>query len=294
MPFHPLKMGSVRNHRAQPPGAEPLGIGERLRNAREARGLSLSALEATTHIRGVYLQALEEERFDHLPGRVYALGFLRTYARALGLDPDDLVHAYPKAFDLPAEPILSSYPAEIPIRPTAPPSRLRRIVIAVGVVVAVVVVILGVIGVQQLRQFNAPVPEVQPPPPPPPATTPPRSPEVGPAPSTPEEKPVEVPAHPAAPPVPAPPIPLPPPPPETGVEVVIEARGTCWLRILADGVQVFQGLIQDGDVRRWRANTELTVRVGRPSAVTVYVNGQTVATRPKPGRQVWEETFKTE
>jgi hypothetical protein len=60
---------------------------------------------------------------------------------------------------------------------------------------------------------------------------------------------------------------------------------------LADGEQVFQGMIRDGDVRTWQANTELTVRVGRPSVLTVYVNGQPVATRIKPGRQVWEETF---
>lgn len=291
-------MESVRNHRPQPHSTEALGIGERLRNAREAKGLSLSALEAITRIRGVYLQALEEEQFDHLPGRVYARGFLRTYAKALGLDPDELAHAYPQAFDLAAEPILGSYPVEVPIRPAVPPSRLRRILIYAGAVVFLAVVVLVVIGIQQMRQLNAPVPEVQTPPPPAPApqaAAPQRPPETAPARPAPEASPTVVPPETPAVSAPAPQTLLPPPPPpEKGLEVVIQARGTSWLRILADGQQVFQGMIQEGDVRTWRANSELTVRVGRPSVVTVYVNGQPVATRLRPGRQVWEETFKTQ
>src|SRR5438876_860666 len=74
-----------------------LGIGERLRNAREAKGLTLAVAETLTRIRATYLSALEEEQFARLPGAVYARGYLRTYALALGLDPDDLMEAYPGA-----------------------------------------------------------------------------------------------------------------------------------------------------------------------------------------------------
>ncbi|WP_424658893.1 helix-turn-helix domain-containing protein [Desulfofundulus sp.] len=62
-----------------------------LREARHARGLSLEQVEAETKIRRKYLEALEEEAFDVLPGRVYVRGFLRNYARFLGLDAGALV-----------------------------------------------------------------------------------------------------------------------------------------------------------------------------------------------------------
>ena len=61
-------------------------IGGGLREARERRGLELAAVERDTRISQRWLRALEEERFDSLPERVYALGFVRTYADYLGLD----------------------------------------------------------------------------------------------------------------------------------------------------------------------------------------------------------------
>jgi cytoskeletal protein RodZ len=144
--------------------SEPLGIGERLRNAREARGLTLATAEALTRIRAVYLQALEDEQFDRLPGPAYTRGYLRTYARALGLPANELVEMYPEAFGSSPRPVFTTTPAQVPIRPTNPPSRTRRIVMYVGGTALTVVLILGLIGYQQLRQFAQPVP--------PPASTP--------------------------------------------------------------------------------------------------------------------------
>jgi cytoskeletal protein RodZ len=61
-------------------------IGSSLREARERRGLQLTDVQRETRIRVRYLQALEEERFDLLPGEAYVKGFLRSYADALGLE----------------------------------------------------------------------------------------------------------------------------------------------------------------------------------------------------------------
>ena len=63
------------------------GIGERLRSAREARGLTLEAVASELRIRVSILGAMEREEHAALPERVYLLGLLRTYARFLGLDP---------------------------------------------------------------------------------------------------------------------------------------------------------------------------------------------------------------
>ncbi|MDQ4076300.1 MAG: DUF4115 domain-containing protein [Chloroflexota bacterium] len=66
-------------------------IGATLREAREERGLSLAEAEAGTRIRVRFLEALENNQFDELPGELYLRGFLRNYASFLGLDPARLL-----------------------------------------------------------------------------------------------------------------------------------------------------------------------------------------------------------
>jgi cytoskeletal protein RodZ len=66
------------------------GVGNQLREARRRRKLSLQEVEEATKIRGRYLQAIEEEDWDQLPGETYARAFIRTYAALVGLDGDRL------------------------------------------------------------------------------------------------------------------------------------------------------------------------------------------------------------
>jgi transcriptional regulator with XRE-family HTH domain len=66
------------------------GVGNKLRNARSRRKLSLQDAEEATKIRARYLEALENDEWDQLPGDVYARAFIRTYASLLGLDGDRL------------------------------------------------------------------------------------------------------------------------------------------------------------------------------------------------------------
>jgi cytoskeleton protein RodZ len=61
-------------------------IGDSLREARTRRGLSSADVQKGIRIRERYLTALEEERWELLPGEAYTKGFLRTYAEFLGLD----------------------------------------------------------------------------------------------------------------------------------------------------------------------------------------------------------------
>ncbi|HHX77230.1 MAG TPA: helix-turn-helix domain-containing protein, partial [Firmicutes bacterium] len=66
-------------------------IGKMLREAREARGLSLREISETTKIQIRYLKALEENNFSVFPGEVYARGAIRNYAEAVGLDSAELL-----------------------------------------------------------------------------------------------------------------------------------------------------------------------------------------------------------
>ena len=67
---------------------------EELREARTRGGYSISDAAHVLRIQEHYLEALEEGRFDRIPGTTYAIGFLRSYSGFLGLDPDEIVDAF--------------------------------------------------------------------------------------------------------------------------------------------------------------------------------------------------------
>jgi cytoskeleton protein RodZ len=77
--------------------AEAARLGGQLRDARIMLGVSLEDVAAALRIRRVYLEALENGRLQELPAPAYVLGFVRSYARALGLDADDMVRRYREA-----------------------------------------------------------------------------------------------------------------------------------------------------------------------------------------------------
>lgn len=69
-------------------------LGSKLQIAREFQGLTLEQIASTTRVREHYLKALEEDRFDCLPQKVFAKGFVRSYARSLNLDEEECVQLF--------------------------------------------------------------------------------------------------------------------------------------------------------------------------------------------------------
>lgn len=69
---------------------ETFGIGERLREAREAKGVSLDEVASQTRIPVRHLQHIEREEWDALPAITYCIGFVRSYANMIGLDGAEL------------------------------------------------------------------------------------------------------------------------------------------------------------------------------------------------------------
>jgi cytoskeletal protein RodZ len=113
-------------------------IGGSLREARLKRNLTPADVQKAIRIRDRYLQALEEERWELLPGDAYVKGFLRTYADYLGLDGNLYVEEYNSRFAHPDE-----QPQLVPQRfaqrrtPLGGVGFLRPLV-AVGAIVAIV------------------------------------------------------------------------------------------------------------------------------------------------------------
>ena len=66
-------------------------VGERLREARERQKVSLHAIAEKTNISVRFLDAIEKNQFDKLPGGIFTRGFIRSYASLVGLDPDGTV-----------------------------------------------------------------------------------------------------------------------------------------------------------------------------------------------------------
>lgn len=62
--------------------------GEFLRNERELRGMSLEEISASTKVNTRFLEAIEKDDLSVLPAKTFAKGFLRAYARMVGLDED--------------------------------------------------------------------------------------------------------------------------------------------------------------------------------------------------------------
>lgn len=85
------------------PDTEEVTFGTWLRRQRELREISLREIADVTKISIRYLEALERDRFEILPAPVFARGFLREYARYVGLDPDEVVNSY-ISVQKPAEP----------------------------------------------------------------------------------------------------------------------------------------------------------------------------------------------
>lgn len=124
------------------------GIGATLRETRSRRRVSLDEVEAATKIRIRYLQALENEEWDVLPGGAYTRGFIRTYASYLGLDGDRLAEEYRRSAG-------QSAGERAPrVEPAATPGGVRRPgrvptrAVAVGLIAALIgaVIAIGVLA----------------------------------------------------------------------------------------------------------------------------------------------------
>ncbi|OXS78612.1 helix-turn-helix domain-containing protein [Domibacillus enclensis] len=86
-------------------------LGRRLKEAREAKGMSLSDVQESTKIQKRYLEGIEEGAYDIMPGKFYVRAFIKQYAEAVGLNAEELFEEYKSE-------VPSSKEDEVPLRPT--------------------------------------------------------------------------------------------------------------------------------------------------------------------------------
>jgi cytoskeleton protein RodZ len=238
------------------------------------RGVSLDEIAAATRINTRFLEALENGRWDQLPGGAFNRGFIRATSRFLGLDEDSMVAEYALETDG-ASPSRASHEGS-----GAMPRDLRPAVAAIAVVVLLLVGIVWFtyheISVYRHRRAAAAASVVHP------AT------------------------HPAAAPVPAGSASIvtptdngssavaggasasqPPPAPIASVTLAlrIEAAKAASLRIVADGKSVFRRRLHADEVKTFEARDSFEVSSNDPAALHLELNGQPVEFAGAPGRR---------
>jgi transcriptional regulator with XRE-family HTH domain len=114
------------------PVESTLGLGATLRAEREKRGMSLDQVVSVTKLRKQMIDALENEEWGKLPPPVFVRGFIRTYAKVLGVDEKNLLGLYERLMPEKEEPVV----------PLAPPQRSRK---GWYLVAVLAVVLLGIV-----------------------------------------------------------------------------------------------------------------------------------------------------
>jgi cytoskeleton protein RodZ len=229
-------------------------IGNSLREARLRQGYELPRVEADTKIRAKYLRALEEERFEVLPGETYVKGFLRTYSEYLGLDGHLYVDEFNSRFTREEEPLAPARPRRQAARARAVESNFVIVALA-GIIAVTILVIVA-------WKFGSSSPE-------PSANVLPR-----PLPATDSTKSTTTTKAPAA---------------QTGhkrtkTRLVLSAvGGDCWLQVRsrsATGKLLYEGTLQAGQTQRFVDSRRLWLQLGNPVYLRARLNAKQVQNLP--------------
>lgn len=247
-----------------PPEEVSESFGTWLRRQRELREITLREIADTSKIGLRYLQALEEDRFDVLPAPVFAKGFLRQYARYVGLDPEEAVNFFLDARGQKED------EAQVDLTPQ-PPRTLPTWSYALAALVVALLLMALVWGLLRLNQDGT----VSEPSPAPETTTPDEAPagadgETAGAPGGAADRAVA--EDPAAAQVTAAAVEA--PPPAAPLAVTLDFRGNCWVRASVDGRFREARVYTQGESLLLEAERQVELELGNVFGVAVEVNGR--------------------
>lgn len=239
-----------------------MGVGQRLADARVARGLSVAEVAAATRLRSTVIERIEAEQFERLDEPVFVRGYLKAFAQVVGLDPADVVAEYMGVEPPVATEASGPAPHKLDIftKMGEEPLPARRnptgLLVALSLIVLVALIAWvklgpGASSAEDLLPSQSPSSEQTPTD----GATPAAS-------ETPSAEPSST---------------LDPTP--TGVDpsvVTVQVRATaaCWFSAVAStGEVLLQKTLQDGDTFTFIDASQITVRIGNAGALQLTVNG---------------------
>jgi cytoskeleton protein RodZ len=225
-----------------------MDVGGDLRRARTARTLSLVDIAARTKINPKILRAIEDNRFDRVPGGLFTRGFLRAYAREVQLDPEDIVERYRAEFGprfAEAVPSIEETPRDVDIDSLAAPDDGRDSRRGMGLAIVLLIGAAYFVFARSVTTSSSP----------------------GTAPKPTDA--VEALSPPSA-------------TPTTGtletsnagpLKFAITATADCWVAGSIDGTAAIARLMKAGEREQFDVHDRAALRIGDPSAFSFTLNG---------------------
>ncbi|MET0792620.1 MAG: helix-turn-helix domain-containing protein [Polyangiaceae bacterium] len=124
-------------------------VGSFLRQLREGKSLSIEEISRTTRMPASSVERIEADRFDELPGEVFVRGFLKSYARALGVPAEEVLARYTASRRV-------AWVTPLPMASTAKPARTRRFGVAIAFVLLLILFTLALSIVLKPRGDDMP------------------------------------------------------------------------------------------------------------------------------------------
>ena len=255
-------------------------VGYTLRQERERQNLTINDIEQGTSIRTVYIEAIENGEYDKLPGNVYTKGFIKNYAKFLGMDPDAVVKEF--AADIaelnaektpaPAEESSEPVQTEKPDLKVVKSEKKQSLGYSIGdkgngssnlLIVAAVVLIAALAGFAWsfLTSSEGDVAKVAPP--------------------VQQTQPVE--QQPAEVDKPTPVASANPAPKAENIEIQARFNDKCWTLVTVDGAVVQEGTIDGGQTLSWEGKDNITFRFGNAGAVELFQDGKSLGVQGAVG-----------
>jgi cytoskeleton protein RodZ len=223
-------------------------LGQDLKRERELRGISLQEIADSTRISLRFLQAVEEDRLDIIPGPFFVRAILRSYARSIGLDENQVLNRYQERVMF-EEQLEYQEARKRPSLPPRLPRPKKAVVLVVGSIALVGIAALLYLFVFSSRESG-------------------RVPQKSPVQAKPE---VTTPA-------------LSVPSPQLSQEPVVEERKSLdldfsfledtWIRVSADGQTLWDGIKKSGESLQVKAEKEVVLDTGNAGGMSFTINGE--------------------
>lgn len=255
-------------------------VGYTLRQERERQNLSIDDIEQGTSIRALYIEAIEDGEYDKLPGAIYTKGFIKNYAKFLGMDADAMAKEFANDLaelnaEAEAEAAKAAQAAQqaaqnsekpVEVKPVKPEKKLPGYSVhhekrnSSGLlIVAAVVLIAAIAGGlwSWLSSSDGEVAKVDPP-------------------TQQVQQPQTVNPEPIATENPTPVANAAPQPASDKVNVQARFNNRCWALVTVDGAVVQEGIIEGGQTLSWEGKDKITFRLGNAGAVEFFQDGKSL------------------